>query len=58
MGEKEITVKQAAEIAGVAKETIYYWIQLSKLEGIARKHFGRIKINKAKFEQWVKDNTQ
>lgn len=55
--EKEITVSQAAEIAGVTETTVYNWVQLGKLEGIARKHFSRIKLKKKAFEEWVEEQT-
>lgn len=55
--EKEINVAQAAEIAEVSKETVYYWIQTNKMEGLYRKHFGRIKIKYQAFLEWVVENT-
>lgn len=55
--EKEINVAQAAEIAEVAKETVYYWINTGKMDGLFRKHFGRIKIKYKPFLEWVVENT-
>ena len=54
----EINVKEAAKLAGVTEQTIYQWIRLRKLEGLHRKHFSKIFINKGKFEKWICDNTK
>lgn len=53
----EITAKQAAEMAGVLQATIYNWISQGRLNGMTRKHFGKVRINKEKFEAFVRQHT-
>ena len=56
--EKEISVQQAANIAEVSKETVYYWNRNGKLDGICRKHFGKIKVKYFPFLDYVAENTK
>jgi len=51
-----MTVQEAAEIAKVAIPTIYNWFATGKLDGIAKKRFGRIVIDAKKFKEFVAAN--